>query len=327
MKKLQHIILIILCFNFLPNTKAQNLVPNSSFEIYSTCPNASGQINNATPWFEPNTLGSSTDYYNQCDTSFWGVPNNWGGGGVAHSGVAYCGIVLFGPLANYREYIEVLLNDTLRTNKKYCISFYVSLSDSCAYAANRIGAYFSSNIISTYGNAISTNSPQVVNSTNNQLINKRDWTRVSGCFIATGGEKYLTIGNFFDNANSDVVYVGDCGFNSGGWCATAYYFIDDISVEADTATGISELQKENMKFTIYPNPNDGNMIFDYSLEKNANGELVVSDITGHVISRYQLENGTTTMSINESELGGGIYFYKVVVNGKVVRSDKLVIIY
>ena len=43
-----------------------NLVPNSSFEVYDSCPDFDGQINRAIPLFQPYTLGSSTDYFNSC---------------------------------------------------------------------------------------------------------------------------------------------------------------------------------------------------------------------------------------------------------------------
>lgn len=47
-----------------------NLVPNPSFESYSTCPDGSSQLYKATPWFNP-ALGSP-DYFNVCfDTTGW----------------------------------------------------------------------------------------------------------------------------------------------------------------------------------------------------------------------------------------------------------------
>ena len=47
--------------------------------------------------------------------------------------------------------------------------------------------------------------PQVVNPSNKVIVFVGQWYEVSGEFIAVGGEKYLTIGNF----NS---------FNSPPWC-------------------------------------------------------------------------------------------------------------
>ena len=48
-----------------------NLVPNGSFENYSTCPTVTfGEINKATPWFQPNYpyagAGGSSDYVHFC---------------------------------------------------------------------------------------------------------------------------------------------------------------------------------------------------------------------------------------------------------------------
>ncbi|CAN5315767.1 hypothetical protein BH10BAC1_BH10BAC1_20580 [soil metagenome] len=48
--------IIIACLLFTCNLFGQNnLVPNGSFENYSSCPTGIfGQINRATPWFQPN---------------------------------------------------------------------------------------------------------------------------------------------------------------------------------------------------------------------------------------------------------------------------------
>ena len=51
---------------------AQNLVPNPSFEIFITCPNTFGQIGLAIPWFQSNTIASSSDYYNSCNAGNFG---------------------------------------------------------------------------------------------------------------------------------------------------------------------------------------------------------------------------------------------------------------
>lgn len=48
---------------------AQNLIQNSSFEVYSTCPEHEGQVNRYLPWFSPTFYGTlpMSDAFNNCD--------------------------------------------------------------------------------------------------------------------------------------------------------------------------------------------------------------------------------------------------------------------
>ena len=49
---------------------------------------------------------------------------------------------------------------------------------------------------------------------------------VQGTFVAAGGESYMTLGNFLTDAGTTVVPA------SGLYTNFAYYYFDDVSVEA-----------------------------------------------------------------------------------------------
>ena len=233
-------------------------MPNWSFEDTLHCPQSNSipgnqEIGNAVGWYNPTQ--ESPDYYNQCapfSTSV-GVPSNGVGYQNARTGVAYVGIYTYDlENINNREYVEVKLQDSLQRNKKYCVSFYVSLADNYQYANNSIGAYFSTILVSTGSAGVLPYIPQIENPSTNALTSKIDWTEVLGSFIANGGEQYITIGNFEDDAHTDTVYVGG-GIQGIGW-ACAYYYIDDVSVtECDDTLPTDILQIPNV---ITPN-NDG----------------------------------------------------------------------
>ena len=55
-------ILIVSFFILSGSLDAQNLVPNPSFEDYTSCPTSVAQITLATPWVTPTT--GSPDYFN-----------------------------------------------------------------------------------------------------------------------------------------------------------------------------------------------------------------------------------------------------------------------
>ncbi len=277
--------LVFIFFLLFNNTlfSQTNVVPNPSFEIINECPTSMGQINLAFPWFAPAT---SSDYYNSCFYSPFpipcggaSVPNNNAGYQEARTGQAYAGIgfcELGWPNGGYREYIEVKLLDTLKTGKIYCVEFWVSLSRGCGYplpiGIDAIGAYFSKDTLKySDGDTIQVFNviPQVQNPEWNIITDTTNWVKISGWFVAQGGEDYMTIGNFKTDANTHtlVAYTNTPGSNGD----IAYYYIDDVSVvECDTANPLPIVYP----IVIYPNPAED----EFAIESKGNTELITFDI-------------------------------------------------
>lgn len=208
----------------ISNLSAQiNLVPNPSFEDTLQCPFNPSQIAFAPPWYDP-TLGSP-DYFNNCNSGNYGVPNNVVGSQFAKTGNAYAGLYAYYSGFNAREYIQTQLYSTLINGKNYCVEFYVSLADTFSVSSNNMGIHFSDTAISTSPGSVLNVVPQIDNNPiANPLINKIAWTRISGTFKAQGGEQFITIGNFLNDIATDTTNV------AGGSYVFAYYFIDDVSV-------------------------------------------------------------------------------------------------
>jgi hypothetical protein len=210
-------------------TKAQyNLAPNPSFEIYTSCPNNAGQLSFATSWFSP--TNADTDYFNSCATNiYYGVPNqgtyNYQ---LAHSGSAYVGIYLYNGINNdYREYCSVQLLNSLIAGKCYWVNFYVNKSSRFygKYAVNNIGCAFTTTNISSTGTGFVLNIAPSIQKFGNPIISDTiNWISVSGVYTANGGENYLTIGNFFNDTNTDTLNTGSGNYPGSG------YLIDDFSV-------------------------------------------------------------------------------------------------
>ncbi len=80
-------------------------------------------------------------------------------------------------------------------------------------------------------------------------------------------------------------------------------------------------------YKLYPNPNDGNMIFEYSLQEHSSGTFILYDITGRVINKYKLTAGqSNALKISENELNNGVYFYSVTIDNSVKAFSKIVIV-
>ncbi len=299
--------LFLICTLISNITYAQNLVPNGDFENYTVCPFTSGDIEKAFPWFQPyiGVGSSSTDYFNSCNNSIngaFGVPANFVGYNYAKSGAGYAGIVTYSGGSNWREYLEIELTDTLAFGIQYCVSFYVNRAEDFNYTADKIGAYLSIDSL-TYFNppfGVLALIPQMENSNGNFLTDTVNWTLIQGNFISTGGEKFLTIGNFNDDQQTNVVTIQSTGQ------IAAYYYIDDVSVVQGLCTvGLEEAEvKSGIK--IYPNPSKDVCLI--TAKQFTNAVLSVYDITGRVIFTQEFSQ---QFKLNAAMFTPGVYIVEI----------------
>ena len=71
------------------------------------------------------------------------------------------------------------------------------------------------------------------------------------------------------------------------------------------------IETNTPSFKLYPNPNNGNMTFEYSLSPTDNGQLEIVDMLGQSIKIYPLQQGNDNkLQISESTLKNGVYFYR-----------------
>ncbi len=218
------------------NVRSQNLAINWSFEEYSSCP--AGYGNGGALQCQPWVCGSlgTADYLNACDVNEnSGVPENFGGFQYARTGVAYTGIYnRININYEYREYIQSPLLEPLVAGTVYHVSFYVNLTNySCA--TSRMGAHLSALPPPVMGIEALDVVPQI-ESTLGFLTDTLNWMYISGCFVAAGGEQYITIGNFYPVAETPP--EGSCPPNN----QYSYYYIDDVTIIAVPEEGIGVLE-------------------------------------------------------------------------------------
>lgn len=310
------LISVIIAFSFCFSMKAQvNLVPNSSFEFYTYCPDAIGQLDKATGWINPNE--GSPDYFNKCQSIVGpNIPLNSFGVQYPKEGNAYAGIYTFNEVfPNSSEYLQIKLAEPLITDKKYCVEFYVSLADLASSASmNKIGAYFSNNKISQSDWFRFQVSPQILNPTSNSLFDTLGWVKVSGEFKADGGEEYITIGNFNLPGQDDTTYIGG-GFPGSGNQRVCYFYIDNVSVYSCEAADL------NGTYVITPN-NDGiNDHFEIPFNSKK-GNLLIYDRMGRLVykgSNYQ--NNWSGLGVSD-----GLYYYILETTDKETIKGSITIL-
>jgi hypothetical protein len=228
----------------------QNLIPNYSFEEYQKCPadlNVRYKKEIVPGWYMP-SLGTA-DYFNYCTKFQVGVPQNFMGYCLPKDGLAYVGIILLhnppdtgvskNP-SNYREYIQTNLYCELEKDKIYEISFYYFVASYSTYVVNRLGAYFSAEKIGNKRITTVLNyKPQVFIDTTAIDYETDKWFQFKGSYKAKGGEKYLTIGNFYDDRHTafkpcDLTGVSEVKQIKIRSEKIAYYYIDMVSVTKAT---------------------------------------------------------------------------------------------
>lgn len=227
MKKIIKVLFLL----FVPiiNFAQYNLVPNCSFENYSSCPTAGGQLYLATNWVNPSLWGDP-DYYNAC-APLLSVPLCGGDPcfQYAKNGNAYAGLYTYDatPQPDLREYIQTELLSPLINGKCYYIGFYANSANWIGFATNKLGAYLSQNAIVNSGGSFLLNYNSQIKSYNNKIIQDTlNWEFIGGIFQATNSEKYITIGNFNTDATTDTLT-----FNYNAVAPLyAYYYIDSVFV-------------------------------------------------------------------------------------------------
>ena len=322
------IISLLLLLHFqLNNARGQNLVPNGSFENFSQCPFTSNQIYFAIGWFQPHKYpgsvsvnqSSSSDYFNSCYPlgSGPGIPNNGVGFQYPKTGNAFIGISLYSYYSNenaYREYAEVMLNQELISGKKYNLKYFVTMANISLFSITKFDAYFSNDSLlytspDFYKIPVS---PQIQYS--GRIDDTLNWVEVSGSYTAVGGERFLTLGNFQEGYLCDSLRTNVTTFV----CCSAYYYIDDVSLEEDTLTGIQEINR--IDFNLYPNPATNKIRI--STAQKITGVKVLNLYSKPVLLLNPSSNQT---EIDLDELANGIYLVECEFTSGEKLTKKLVV--
>ncbi len=271
MNQIKYFILSVFICAFLPfaGSAQINTVRNPGFEQYVQCPFFASLVNFANNWsaivdtsftLDTNFVyhgnhgnimqydGNCIPYYcNACDNDSLDpshtvtVPKGEFYYHYPRTGNGMMYINMYENLGGLedRYYLQGHLYNHLIAGQTYCVSFYVVLGGYSGDGCNHIGAYFDDGTIDTTtecGHAHPEYVPQVF--TDSIITDTTNWTKIQGSFVATGTEKFITIGNFSDNAHTSILAC-----NSHGHALQAGYLIDDVSVISTTATANAGVDK------------------------------------------------------------------------------------
>ena len=227
MKKIIYSIVSLITFG---SFSQENLVPNPSFEQVDGKIKEGGKIELAYPWVSA-TIKPVDLYSANAKADEFSVPENAYGEEKAQDGSNYVGINFYGYRGRSpKSYLQTELNGELVAGKTYCVKFFVSFSDRSKYASNNIGAHLSTEAINSSDEGDLNFKPQIMKLRNTPVIKQFDWTPICGNYTAKGGEKYITIGNFFSEENTTTERVKQSREFTGAQKMDGYYFLDNVSV-------------------------------------------------------------------------------------------------
>jgi hypothetical protein len=211
-----------------------NLVPNHNFEDNIICPTSINMAPLPSPWYLGQNLDNKLAFFHNCATfNGYSIPANNAGFQYARTGNGYAGIETFyNFFFDGRYYLQTALNQSLLPTKYYYGEFWVSLGNQSRYATNNIGMLLTDTAIKVnsvdypLGIGLIPANPQVYNYSNPIIKDTLNWVKISGVFVAQGGENFITIGNFRDDDNTQVQQI----HSLPGSSRKAGYFIDDVKL-------------------------------------------------------------------------------------------------
>lgn len=205
-----------------------NLVPNPGFEnLRRKLPeyDVDGSVafrNSIDKWMSPTNATPDLNFF---------INGTYGLTDTPRTGKAMVGILTHNPESKrsdtYREYLQIKLEKPLIEGEEYYIEFWARHSSSSKITSNNLGIELSpAPTLNKDWRPLTEMSP-IVNA--EEIINPEEpeWVKISGKFTAANRERFLLVGNFFDNENTTFVEVpnpDDNMFNN------AYYLIDDIGL-------------------------------------------------------------------------------------------------
>jgi OOP family OmpA-OmpF porin len=224
---------LALLLSFTPTfIHGQNLVPNPSFESYTSCPGSfhksPGQFQ-LPGWTSP-TIGTP-DHFHVCSEGDADVPYNWAGVADAEEGNGYAGLFVWMNEKNYREYLQSKMAEKLIKDSIYHIQFFYKLSSYSKYSIDRIGIFLSDSAFAVKNDRPLSVKPTLAIVQDSALTKETGmWEKASWWYKARGGEQFITIGNFWSNEETGLYNIQFRPASEPMLAMASYYYLDNVQV-------------------------------------------------------------------------------------------------
>ena len=253
---------------------AQNLVENPGFEQYNNCVyrfNSRSLLPIIeeypfTPGYRPGTGAPGWSSVRPCRTVMHLLPchrNAWvrqtplvvrdSSWYIPHSGNSYIVLQTYDPsyFNDGRSYAQGTLRRPLRAGCTYRVSLWARISaiigdivfSLAPTSTDNLGIHFTERLSGVTSNPRTGGGPPLLRPAQVNLLPSGTlltdtvmYTKLSGTFVAQGGEQYFTLGNFEPDASTTVRRL-----RPSGYPPVARLALDDVSVEAVPPAGLLPL--------------------------------------------------------------------------------------
>jgi hypothetical protein len=244
-----------------------------------------------------------------------GVPQNGVAFQYPEDGQAYAGFYAFDINDQYREYIGVPLTLPLTVGNTYYASFWVNIATSgldgyVGGACNNMGLLFTMNSNAWTAPTTWPSGPAFPFRNYAHLYRQEvltdtaNWTLVSGSFVTDSAYQYVVLGNFFDNAHTQVVPIAPLNGEN------AYCLIDNVCVSSSPnscdVTGIDEITGPG-RATAWVDGGAGELIVTWPGHARYGGEVV--DMAGRKV--WVSETSADQLHLTISTLNAGMYIVRL----------------
>lgn len=305
---------LIFVFLFTFFSYGQNLVPNPSFELYSTCPST----DNSFPvlnWNRVLPIDNSyftNPYRNSCSTIVGNmVPESFTGNQLAHDGNGYIRTTYAyynnsDGLSNRTEHFYVRLLENLIPGNEYKFKIHLNVADNSKVSLPGFGAWFVTDstqyiinnpTIEYKSNVMVYGAPQILFST--AVLDKDNWVLLEANFVAAASYKYMMIG-FFNSNPANIIFHD---YNNSNHIQNPTFYIDSVSVE-EVVKNLSILVNEKLLIEIFPNPTSD--ILFLGRNDQVLYDVQIYDMNGRFLKKWSAVNKIDTSNFSE-----GIYLLHI----------------
>jgi len=142
--------------------------------------------------------------------------------------------------------------------------------------------------------------------------------------FGTGGIVITPVGDSWDEAsavaiqtNGKIVVAGKSDNGSNNDFAVLRYM--------GVVNNIPEI-KGSDNFVVFPNPTDNNFTIEAYISADNKGIIKIYGLKGKLIKEFVLKKGGNKTIVNTLGWRKGIYICNLIINGKVIKSEKMVLV-
>jgi hypothetical protein len=329
-----------------------NLIKNPSFENLNCSPQTHYDFHCVEDWWNVNN--NTIDVWNR----FGSIGNDFYSNGLGPQntlwGDNYCSIALcarwFSMSPPYSapsfdvpdiygysnfELIEVLggsFSSELIKDKVYLFEFYINVPDYTYIQDDPDQSYLISNSLdfyTLYDDTMNLSNPNTYSNFGNRIFKNEvvfkdtiNWTKISGCFKAKGGEKYFAVGPIRDT--TEILFEEFISWGNDITVISGIYLDNFSLVECDTCCLGEFPYEDHVSVASNPGSASSPTTFSVLLNPNTSGILSVYDSAGRLVAKEECSELLTIYTL--PELANGIYQYALTTSNGVKDVGKVLVV-